>query len=247
VDIERELDDLYGLPLDEFTQARNALATRLRKEGERAAADEVKSLRKPSVAAWAANKLAREERPLVERFLEASDRVGSARGDDARAALTEHRDVLRELARAARGLAPSAADRVVETLRAAALDDEARDVLLRGRLSRELEAAGFPPPSDKVSQASERPGRDPRDELADRRRQREEEERQLRELRTRARDLERDADRAERDAERAQQEADRLQEEADEARERAEAAAEELRAAEERTRGRTSSGRTRRR
>jgi hypothetical protein len=246
VDIERELDDLYDLPLEEFTQARNALATRLRKEGERAAADEVKSLRKPSVAAWAANRLARDERPLVDRFLEASDRVGSARGDDARDALSEQRDALRELARAVRKLAPSAADRVIDTLRAAAVDDEARELLLRGRLSRELEPAGFPQPSDKLSQGRvER--RDQPDELAERRRQREEEERHLRELRARARELERAADRAERDAERAQQEADRLQGEAEEARELAEAAADELRTAEERTRGRTSSGRTRRR
>jgi hypothetical protein len=245
VDIERELDDLYGLPLDEFTQARNALATRLRKEGERAAADEVKSLRKPTVAAWAANRLAREERPLVERFLEASDRVASARGDDARAALTEQRDALRDLVRAARKLAPSAADRVTDTLRAAAVDDGAREQLLRGRLSRELEATGFPE-AGGLSEARPR-GRDRPDELAERRQQREEEERRLRELRARARELDRAADRAERDAERAQQDADRLQGEAEEARELAEAAAGELQAAEERTRGRTSSSRARRR
>jgi hypothetical protein len=242
VDIERELDELYGLPLDRFTQARNALATRLRKEGDRAAADEVKSLRKPSVAAWAANQLARSERSLVERFLEATDAVGSARGDEARAALADQREALRGLARAARALAPSAADRVTDMLRAAAADDEARELLQRGRLVRELSASGFPQPSDKLSQGRvERRGQ--RDELAERRRQREEEERRLRELRARVRELERAADRAARDAEHAQQEADRLLGEAEEARELAEATAEELEKAEEQTRGRRPSRR----
>ena len=39
-DLERELDGLYALPLDEFTKARNDLASRLKRahQGEAAAA-----------------------------------------------------------------------------------------------------------------------------------------------------------------------------------------------------------------
>src|SRR3954464_3795685 len=46
-----EADDLYGLPLDEFTSARDALAKRLRGEKRRDDADFVQRLRRPSVAA----------------------------------------------------------------------------------------------------------------------------------------------------------------------------------------------------
>ena len=48
-----EADELYGLPLDEFTAARDALAKRLRGEKRREDADAVKALKRPSVAAGA--------------------------------------------------------------------------------------------------------------------------------------------------------------------------------------------------
>ncbi len=48
-----EADDLYGLPLEEFTAARDALAKRLRGEKRREDADAVKALKRPSVAAGA--------------------------------------------------------------------------------------------------------------------------------------------------------------------------------------------------
>jgi hypothetical protein len=53
-------DDLYALPPGEFTRARDERAKGLRKEGRRDEADEVKALRKPTVAAWALNQLARQ-------------------------------------------------------------------------------------------------------------------------------------------------------------------------------------------
>lgn len=46
--MERELDSLYQVPLGEFTAARDELAKRLRDEGEREQAEEVKKLRKPT-------------------------------------------------------------------------------------------------------------------------------------------------------------------------------------------------------
>ena len=41
-DLDRELDALYELPLDQFTKARNDLATRLRKAHQTDAAAEVR-------------------------------------------------------------------------------------------------------------------------------------------------------------------------------------------------------------
>ena len=243
MDLEGELDELYGLPLEQFTRGRNALASRLREEGERQSAERVRALRKPTVAAWVLNQLARAERKGIERLLAATDALAAAPGDEAQAALDEQRGALRELGRAARKLAPAAAGRAVETLRAAAIDLEARPLLERGRLTRELEAAGFGgvPPESASATSSE--GRS--DELAVRRHRREEEQRRVRELRARARELERAALQAERAADQAEEEAERLRAEAEEAREAAEAAASELEQVERAVRP-VSSGRTRR-
>ena len=66
--LDQEVDRLFELPLEEFTAARNDLAGRLKSEGDAAAAEEVKRLTKPSVAAWTINQLSRQRtdarRPL---------------------------------------------------------------------------------------------------------------------------------------------------------------------------------------
>jgi hypothetical protein len=48
--------DLYGLPLDRFTEERNSLAKQLRQDGARDQAAAVAKFRKPSAAAWAVNR-----------------------------------------------------------------------------------------------------------------------------------------------------------------------------------------------
>jgi hypothetical protein len=55
--LERELDALYQLPLDQFTSARDELAKRLRTDGQAEQAEQVKALRKPTVAVWLVNRL----------------------------------------------------------------------------------------------------------------------------------------------------------------------------------------------
>src|SRR3954451_21313497 len=60
-DIRLPVDELYGLALDEFVPRRDALAKRLRADGRREEAAEVAALRKPSVAAWAANQAIRSQ------------------------------------------------------------------------------------------------------------------------------------------------------------------------------------------
>ena len=64
-----DIDALFALPLDEFTAARNALATRLKKSGKSDEADQVKALAKPSVSAWAVNQLYWEHRAAFDRLL----------------------------------------------------------------------------------------------------------------------------------------------------------------------------------
>src|SRR3954452_17985688 len=62
-----DADNLYGLPLEQFVPERDALAKRLRAEKRRADADEIKALRKPSVAAWADNQAVRSQPKAARR------------------------------------------------------------------------------------------------------------------------------------------------------------------------------------
>ena len=78
--IEQEVERLYGLPLGEFTSARNELAKRLAKEGDRVAAESVRALPKPPVSVWAINEAARSDTDGVRALLEGRQlRVSGAR------------------------------------------------------------------------------------------------------------------------------------------------------------------------
>jgi hypothetical protein len=136
---EEIVDRLYGLPPAEFTRARNEAASELRKAGEREAADRVKALAKPTTAAAAVNRLVREHRGEVERFLRAAaalrDAQFAGKGDLA-AATQQEREELERLV----GIGGEA---VRQTLLAAAADEDAARQLLEARLVRELELQGF--------------------------------------------------------------------------------------------------------
>ena len=54
-ELGKELDRLYELPPGEFTAGRDEAAKRLRGEGKRELADDVKRLRKPTLPIWLAN------------------------------------------------------------------------------------------------------------------------------------------------------------------------------------------------
>jgi hypothetical protein len=139
VTVEDATDRLYGLPLAEFTRARNEAAAELRKAGRRDAADQIKALRKPTASAAAANRLVREHRADVEGFLAAAAAVQDAqfggRGDLA-SAIRREREVLARLVKLG-------GEGVRQTLQAAAVDQEAAEELLRGQLEQELEPRGF--------------------------------------------------------------------------------------------------------
>jgi hypothetical protein len=228
----RELDELYGLPLEEFTAARNELARRLEKLGDPSAAD-VRRLAKPTLPVWAINQLARREPLAVRRLLAAGAALRKAQERALRPggaaslgkAQAELRDVARRLTDGARGVLADAGrpataatlDRIAASLSAGATDEAARAALKAGRLEAELEASGFealagmelPPPA---------PARAARDEQAQR------------ELRTRLRALEREARKAEQEAERAEADARNKRHAADAARAAADEAAARLKA-----------------
>jgi hypothetical protein len=155
--VEQAARKLYGLPPGEFTGARDARVKELRKEGDREAADGVKALRKPTVAAWALNQLARTRAKEVERLIAAGEQLRSAQeellGGGDRSAFQEaaaaERELVAELSADATTLASEAGERggglrekVAETLHAAALDGDTAEELRAGRLTREREAIG---------------------------------------------------------------------------------------------------------
>jgi hypothetical protein len=146
--------DLYGLPLEEFTKARDELAKELRRGGKKEAGDEVKALRKPSVSAWTVNQLARRRPQEVRALVKAGEELRKAqraavggRGPEAlRDATRSHRDRLDELTAAARdelGASAATLPRVAQTLRGASVDKESAKALLAGTLTGDVEQAGF--------------------------------------------------------------------------------------------------------
>jgi hypothetical protein len=171
---DEEIDELYGLPLEEFTAARNALSKELRGTDPETA-ERVKALRKPSAAAWALNQAVRSDPKQLKEFLDAAGELreayeallaggerepldaASAREREAAGALV---DAAQE---AAGGGGPGLRDRVASTLRATVADDEARAELEAGRVVREREAVGLGPlgaaptkEASKRSRAAER-------------------------------------------------------------------------------------------
>lgn len=245
--VGQEIDELFDLPLDEFTAARNDLAKRLKQDGDAEAAEQVRSLPKPSVAAWAVNQLARREVEAVRSLLNVAARLRSAQerslkgeraADELRAAQAEEREIIRRLTRKAESVLREAGrpasgttlERVASLLRAAAVDEPGRTTLREGRLSGDVEVSGFDAfaelklPAKGRARGGVRAG----DDLAERRRQKREAERRRKQLEKRVRDLTSRADAAERDAVRARKEADAAEAAAEELRREAAAAASEL-------------------
>jgi hypothetical protein len=152
-----DLDALYGLPLEEFTPARDAAAKEIRKAGDRETAAIVAKLSKPTPAAWTANQVAREQPELIEALLEAGDAVREAQeaavsgagGRGLRDATLQQRKAVDAVMDAAatykpggKPLSGAMADRLRTTLNAVAGDEALREALSEGRLTGEAQAGG---------------------------------------------------------------------------------------------------------
>lgn len=157
--LNAEIRDLYRLPPEEFTAARNALSTRLRKEKRADDAAEVKSLPKPTPSAWAVNALFEHQGQKMDALLAAGKRARAAQRE---AVSGRGAESLREAIRLARGLAdelrweaaqilsqhgraPSRTlvERIAANLQAIAFSPAAAEEASRGWLSRDLDPPGF--------------------------------------------------------------------------------------------------------
>lgn len=151
MDVEREIEALYAVPLEDFTRARNDLAKELAGSGQTEEAARVKKLKKPSIPAWAVNQLSRRDAEGMRRLLELVEELRGARSaQEIHELSSERRDLVARMARTAGQLLEDAGhaasgpamQRITQTLQAGGEPSE-RQLLARGILSAELSAAGF--------------------------------------------------------------------------------------------------------
>ena len=143
--VDDRIDELYQLPLEEFTAARNALA---KETGD----SSVKKLEKPNLAAWTVNQLYWRERKTYDEVIKAAERMRAVykqllagKNADVRGAEEIHQEALRAAKQAAKRILEdgghSNADAVMmpvaETLDALPGEDPP------GRLTKPLRRMGF--------------------------------------------------------------------------------------------------------
>jgi hypothetical protein len=151
-----DVDALFKLPLGEFTSARNALVTRLKKAGQQVEADEAKALSKPSVSAWVVNQLHWFHRDLFDRLLEAGEQLRNAQAtqqtsNTAREPVNARREAVTELARKAAEILRDGGysatrdmmRRVTSTLEALSTYGSLPGAPSAGRLTDDVEPPGF--------------------------------------------------------------------------------------------------------
>jgi hypothetical protein len=153
-----EIDALFKASPAEFTAARNALAAKLKKDGDAAGADRVKALGKPSISAWLANQLYWRQRKAFDHLMAAGDQFRKAQAAqlagkqaDLRGSLDARREALSELTRHAAEIlretghppSPDTMRRVMTTLEALATYGEQPDAPQPGRLTADVDPPGF--------------------------------------------------------------------------------------------------------
>ncbi|MDG9715484.1 hypothetical protein [Streptomyces sp. DH24] len=197
-DVEAVLDELYVTRPSEFVARREERAVAARTAGRAEDARRIRAARRPTTAAWAANLLLRSAPEESRQFLELGRELREAYRTLDAAGLKElsaqRRRVVSALSREAAGLARDAGLRlsaavqqeVEATLQAVLTDPEAADRWATGRLEGALTPPShFPAGTGPVkrtrtgpapAEAAPRPAqRRTKDELAERRRRRQEE------------------------------------------------------------------------
>ncbi|MFD5425431.1 hypothetical protein [Streptomyces sp. NPDC127084] len=120
MDVERVAKELYGLRPSEFVAARDAYVVEARKAKDTAAAKSIAAMRRPALAAWAANLLSRAQQGETAQFLALGETLREAhRTLDAkqlRAASRQQHQLVTVLSRTAAALARGAGQPVSDTV-----------------------------------------------------------------------------------------------------------------------------------
>lgn len=163
--LETELDRLFQLPPAALVEARNELADRLRKAGDKAAAARVKSLKRPTPAAWALNQVHFAQPGLLEQARATSEALRGLHARDGvdrlqlSAAVEAQRIAVRAVVEAAMqrchaaGLTGGAAlsRKLLLTLQASLAGASSE---LPGRMTQDVEPSGF----DAIADVGASPG-----------------------------------------------------------------------------------------
>lgn len=227
-DLDQQIDQLYQLPLEEFTAARNALA-------KSSGTSDIRKLEKPNLAAWTVNQLYWRDRKAYDEVINAAERMRAVykqmlagKAADVRGAEEIHQEALKQAKQAARRILEEGGHPnpdtvmmpVAETLDALPGEEPP------GRLTKPLRRMGFNvlegiPISAKagpVKPRAEKTAAPPKEQTAKERRASEAEEREAAMTRERLRF----AEAAEREAEASLERATRAVERAERTRERIE-------------------------
>ena len=154
-DLHEVAAELYGLRPDRFTAARTSSSLRARDAGDKELAAAIKALRRPAVAAYVVNLLARERAELVVQVVELGEALREAQsnlqGDALRELSRQRRQLVAAVANEARALAAASGQNVTDsvirqvedTLNAAMTDREAADAVSSGLLAQPLISTGL--------------------------------------------------------------------------------------------------------
>jgi hypothetical protein len=162
-------DELYGLPADQFTAARNARAKDLTSAGDPASAAAVRRLPKPTQTAWLMNTMVRKHPREIAEVLDLGKEVRRALqkpvGDELRRLSSRRRVLVARLLQlvsaeasvSGHRLGTEAQRQAIGTLEAAMADEVAGAALRAGRLTAPLSHIGFGEDTDTGGGTSERP------------------------------------------------------------------------------------------
>jgi hypothetical protein len=155
VDFDEAADALYAASAGDFIATRNELAKQLKADGDQLGSTRLKAMRKPTVAAWVANLVARELPDELDDLLALGDEFREATadldGERLRELTPKRHKLLDTLASNATRLAEKQGQKISadvgqklrETLDAALVDPAAGDAVREGRLSSALRHVGF--------------------------------------------------------------------------------------------------------
>ncbi|MCD5418965.1 hypothetical protein LRS71_05235 [Rhodococcus pyridinivorans] len=154
-DLDSVADALYGLDPGDFVAARSEFAAQAREAGDRELTAAIGRLRKPTVAAWMVNLLARERADELAALLDIGSALRTAQrrlsGSEMRKLSEQRRRVVAALERDAgrlaadrgRTVSESALREVGRTLNAALSDPDIGEQVRQGRLDAIVESDGF--------------------------------------------------------------------------------------------------------
>jgi hypothetical protein len=153
-DVEAEIDRLFELAPEQFVGERDKAAKRLKAGGDSEGAATVSGVRRPTVAAWALDQLARRRPDEVRELVALGDDLRRAQrralsgvgADDLRELGTRRRRLIERLARDAEELlqergrpaTPAVHQAITSTLEAATVSPDDAAALLQGRLVRDI-------------------------------------------------------------------------------------------------------------